>query len=525
MADPNDGTTRRDIIVGIGRTAVLAQPLVSADRRTQTADIDHPRSVNETLSVMDFMTPAQVQNVRSRLGTVDCTAAFNAAFEYARIAGRTVYMPDGVYLVGNLVFGSQNEKGQSLAPFGLIGQSKTGSILKAKPGLTGTLLRSWSIAGVTFRDFAIDTTGSHAVAWDCSWRAGVGPSTQCVIEHILITVHDEFRDGATAHVNWNDLNDTYPLGVSVRPGATPSYTNCYISMVQSGGLSAMASCIWAGGFLRFGCQNGELSHCWGMGIEFAFGALNHVRIAAGYMYANPVKKTIFWSQSNRPNTGLKSLTIVATEMNTQAARGMLSYFDINLFSMLAIDGSEFIGTAPALFGTAARGDGVGPALCRITGGTYYTQMALDDCPNGSRIEVECSGLRNAQTGEMANKGRTGTFAPDIRGNGVVGQFKRGPATFGRYHRSGNIVYFKLRVDWTMHMAAGAHVAALIDGLPLQLEDQGVEGVTLEAADGNFEGARAMISGGTIRFYRNDGSPVLLAATGSVTLSGFYTVKA
>lgn len=525
MADPTDGTTRRNLIVGMGTTAALAQPLVSADMHGQTLATDHPRIINETLSVMDFMTPAQVQNVRSRLGTVDCTAAFNAAFEYARISGRTVFMPDGVYLVGNLVFGSQNEKGQSPAPFGLIGQSKTGSILKAKPGLTGTLLQSRSIAGVTFRDFAIDTTGSHAVAWDCSWRAGVGPSTQCVIEHILITVHDEFRDGATAHVNWNDLNDTYPLGVSVRPGVTPSYTNCYISMVQSGGLSAMVSCIWAGGFLRLGCQNGELSHCWGMGIEFAFGALNHVRIAAGYMYANPVKKTVFWSQSKRPNTGLKSLTIVATEMNTQAAPGMLSYFDINLFSMLTIDGSEFIGTAPALFGAGARGDGVGPALCRITGGTYYTEMALDDCPNGSRIEVECLGLRNAQNGEMATKSRAGTFEPNIRGNGGAGAFKRGPATFGRYHRSGNIVYFNLRIDWMAHTAANAHVAALVSGLPLHLEDQGVEGVTLEAADSNFEGARATISGGTIRFNKGDGSPVVLAATGSVTLSGFYAVKA
>lgn len=521
MNDPHD-TSRRRLIAGIGTAAALAaNPSAIDPNQSGVGSIVG----NGALSVIDFMSSAQVTDARLRRGMVDCTDAFNKAFDHARRIGATVHMPDGVYLVGNLIFGTQNQAGQSEAPFGLIGQSKTGTILKARRDLNGTMLKSTSLAGVTFRDFSIDTSESGAIAWDCSWTAGVGPSTQCVIEHILITVHDRFADGTTAHVNWDNLNDSYPLGVTVRPGAGTKYANCYISMVQSGGLSAMTGCIWAGGFLRLGCQNGELSHCWGLGVEFAFGCLNHVRISSGYMYANPSRKTVFWSQRYTPNTGVKSLIIDASELNTQASPGILSYFDLNLFGALLINGSEFIGTAPALFGAKARGDGVGPALCRITGGTYYTQMSINDCPNGSRIEVECEAFRNAQTSEMATKNRGGSFAPVVGNGTTAGSYRLGSGNYGRYHRSGNIVYFRLHIEWSAHTAAGAGVGALVTGLPLQHDPQGVEGVTLEYADPRFNGARALIGGGSIRFCTADGSPVPLGATGSVTLSGFYSIKA
>jgi len=505
------GLADDDYIVALKNTPIATGALVRAE---------------DTISVTKFMPPNGVANARLRLHSYDCTAAFNLAFEVARVTARNVYVPDGSYLVGNLRFGTQSTTVQSPAPCGLIGQSKTGTVLKAKPGLTGTLLQSLSVAGVTFRDFGIDTVGSKAVAWDCAWKAGAGPSTQCVIENLMITVHDDFTDGQVAHVNWDDLNDSYPRGVTVRAGVTPSYTNLYISMVQSGGLSAMNGCIWTGGILRFGCQDGEINHSWGTGIEFASGCLNYVRISAGYMYANPVKKTVFWSQSYAPNTGMKSLLIDATQLNSEASPGILSYFDINLFGSLVIRGSEFIGTAPYLFGDKARGDGIGLSLCRIEAGAH-NQLASDgfrDSVNGSRIEVEVEGMRDNVTSRMVTKNRGGAFEPVIRGSTTVGTYKRGTATYGRINRVKNMCHFKIQIDWSDHTAPATDTV-VVTGFPLERDAAPIEHVVIEFADPNFAGVRASFSGSEIVFYKADNSLLRLAASGSVIISGYYSVRA
>lgn len=477
----------------------------------------------DCINVTKFMAVNGVASARLRLDTYDATAAFNLAFEVARATGRNVFVPDGQYLVGNLIFGTQNQTGQSSSPLGLIGQSKTGTVLKAKPGLTGTLLKSQSVAGVTFRDFSINTMGSTAQAWDCSWKPGPGPSTQCVIRDIIVTVHNDFPNGP-AHVDWGDLNDTYPNGVTVRPGGQTDYSNCYISMVQSGGLTALNGCIWTGGYMNFGCQNGEFNHCWGHGIQFAVGCLNHVKMQAGYMYANPLRSAIFWSESQAQNSGMKAFVLIGTELNTEMG-GIASYFDINLFSMLHLIGCEFIGTAPALFGAVARGDGIGPALCLIQGGTYYPQMVVADVTNGSGIEVEAMGFRNAGTSRMLTKNRARNFTPIIKAQGQpAGTYTVAGSTFGRAHRDGNSVRFKLRLGWTGHTSSGV---AQISGLPWEIQAGGVDGVTAEliSLGSSSAGARASIADGMIIFYDSSNNPIALPANGEVILAGHYSVEA
>ena len=475
------------------------------------------------ISVMDFMTKDQVASVRTNQGVVDCTDAFNAAFAEATRRSRTVIVPDGVYLVGNLEFGTQNEAGQSFSPLGLIGQSKVGVILKARPGLTGTLLKSWSVAGITFRDFSIDTTGSSAQAWSAVWKPGPGPSTQNVVENIIATVHNNFRNG-TAHVDWGNLNDTYPKNVTVRPGGFTDYSNCYISAVQSGGLTAMEGVIWTGGYMNFGCQNGELLHCWGHGMQFADGCLNHVSITAAYMYANPNRSAVFWSESQAQNSGLKALILIASELNTQMG-GIASYFDINLFSTLHLIGCEFIGDAPKLFGAIARGDGIGPALCKIQGGTYYPEMAVADVINGTGIEVEAEGFRNAGTSRMLTKNRARNFQPVIQAQGKpAGTYTTSSSTFGRAHRTGNTVRFKLRIGWISHSSTGI---AEISGLPWDIQAGGVDGVAAEliSLGSPSTGARAAIADGKIIFYDADNNPIPLPSNGEVILSGHYSAEA
>lgn len=497
-----------------------------------TAELRRLKSklLDNAVSVMDFMSPAEIADARSGVPALDVTHAFQTAFDRARERFRTVFIPDGKYLVGNLKFGTQNTLGQSISPIGLIGESKAGAILKALPGLSGTLLQSWSLSGITMRDFGIDTSGSTAVAWDCRWRPNdpnrAGPSTQCVIRDLLINVHDNFTDGVTAHVNFDDMNDTYPQGVTVRANdGITSYTNCFISMVQSGGLSILRDSYWPGGFLRFGCQVGAIESSWGHGVEFADGCLNHVTYSNGYPYGNPNRKTVFWSKSKVANTGMKGLKIITTEMNSAVpSAGITSYFDLNLFGMLEIENSEFIGLAPNLFAAGMRGDGESPALCKIEGGTHIGLMSFADCPNGSRIEVECEGFRNSATGQMVTKNRGGTFEPIIRGATTIGTYARGNATYAKLVRTNNIANFKLRIDWTAHTAPGTE-SAIVTGFPLERDLEGIEGATLEFSDPSFAGARASFSGNQISFYKPDNSLVMLPASGSVIISGFYSVKA
>lgn len=483
----------------------------------------HRRLVSEkldefALSVMDFMTPDQAAAVRRRDGSVDCTDALNRAFEQARITGRTVYMPDGIYTVGNLIFGSQSVTGQSSSPMGLYGQSKIGTILRAQPGLTGTLLKSWSLAGVTFCDFTIETTGSAAQAWDCAWKAGAGPSTQNVIRNILVS-----GGSAKLHVDWNDLNDTYPTDVTVRVQDARA-TSCGISAVQSGGLAMLRGCIWSGCYLRFGAQNGKIDGCWGHGIEFAAGCLNHVEISAGYIYANPSHDGVLWSQSSNVQQSVRALICTATQFITVDS-SVSAYFHLNACSMLKFSGCQWLGAAPRLLGSRCRSDSYATVLVKIEGGTHSGTLSVENVPG---FDVECEGFVNDVTGRMVTKNRSGSFMPMIRGSGSKpGTYTKAPESYGRYVRSGNLVDFKLRISWSRHSAAGPRIQPLVTGLPLEPDAGGIDTVILEYAGGTFPGQmiRATLSGGTIAFFTMDGAPVALPPEGDLILSGRYSVKA
>lgn len=471
------------------------------------------------LSVMDFMTPEQAESVRARRGDVDVTDAINATFEAATQAGRTVFMPDGLYIVGNLRFGSQGIKAASAAPLGLLGQSKLGTILRARRGLTGTLLDSRSLTGVIFSDFSIETTDTVALAWDCQWMPGVGPSTQNIIHNIMVT-----GGRAPLHVNLDNLNDTYPTGVTVRVDEG-TMASCGISMVQSGGLSLLRECIWSNCYLRFGAQNGKIDGCWGHGIEFAAGCVNHVEISASYIYSNISRGSVLWSQSYNPFQSVRALVCTASQFITES-RPVAAYFDLNAYSILKFSGCQWLGPTTPLLGKRSRRDSYANVLVRIEGGTHTGHLVPNDVPG---FEIECEAFVNDATGRMVTKNRSGVFAPVIQGNGPKpGTYKSGSGSYGRYQRHGNIVAFKLRIQWSGHSAAaGANVHAQVTGLPLDYDGDGVDSVTLEYAGSTFAGLnmRPTLSGGVIGFYTADGNPVPLPATGDLILSGSYGVKA
>ncbi len=471
------------------------------------------------LSVMDFMTPQQAESVRARRGDVDVTDAINAAFEAATQAGRTVFMPDGLYIVGNLRFGTQGIKAASAAPLGLLGQSKLGTILRARPGLTGTLLDSRSLTGVIFSNFSIETIDTAALAWDCQWTPGVGPSTQNIIQNIMVT-----GGRAPVHVNLDNLNDTYPTGVTVRVNEG-TMASCGISMVQSGGLSLLRECIWSNCYLRFGAQNGKIDGCWGHGIEFAAGCVNHVEISASYIYSNVSRGSVLWSQSYELFQSVRALVCTASQFITQS-RPVPAYFDLNAYSILKFSGCQWIGPTAPLLGKRSRRDSYANVQVRIEGGTHTGHLVLNDVPG---FEIECEAFVNDATGRAVTKDRSGTFAPVIQGSGSKpGAYRYGSGSYGRYQRRGNAVRFKLRIQWSGHSAAtGANVHTQVTGLPLDYDSEGVDSVTLEYAGATFAGLniRPTLSGGVIAFYTADGAPVTLPVAGDLILSGSYAVKA
>jgi len=102
-----------------------------------------PRTVQDkerdVISVFDFMTAAQIADVKARTATIDVSAAINAALQYAssisgvvapdyvtptRVSGgATVYFPNGVYLCASMV---------ELPDFvRMLGESKYGTVIKS----------------------------------------------------------------------------------------------------------------------------------------------------------------------------------------------------------------------------------------------------------------------------------------------------------------------------------------------------------------------------------------------------------
>lgn len=473
------------------------------------------------LSVTEFMTPSQIAAARGRGNPVDCTDAFNAAFEQARVQGRTVTVPDGIYLCGNLLFGTQNTLGQSSSPLGLQGQSKIGTIIRALPGLTGTLLKSWSLAGISFQDFTIDTTGTSAQAWDCSWKAGAGPSTQCIIRHILISGSGAIPAGVP-HLDLDDMNDTYPTDVTVRIPDDEMATSCAISAVQSGGLTILRGCIWSLGYLRIGCQNGKLDGCWGHGIEFAAGCINNIEVSAGYIYGNPTHQTLFWSESDASFQSVRAIKFTSTQFITSVVP-IDNYFDLSAYSMIKIEMPEFIGPTTKLLGDNSQPDSFSNVIVKIEGGKHDGHLVLNEPPG---FEVYCEGLMNDMTGRMVTKDIGGSFMPVLR-DGIGLSDAVFSNRVGSWYRQGNTIYFEIRITWSGASNTTPLVVGLVGQFPTSHIGPAGGNVSLQFAANTFPGVTAYpaLGGSNISFYNSNGSFLNTPPSGDLLLTGHYRVGA
>jgi hypothetical protein len=310
-------------------------------------------------------------------GITDDTTAFNNAFA----ASSSVFIPQGTYIVGALLFGSQSTTGQSSSPQLLYGEGWD-SVLKAKAGFTGTILKAWSIAGVQFKDFAIDGNGTATIGIDTTWKPSVGPSTQNRYQRIRIN--------NVNGTSWQakDNNDSVFDEVVVNSLAQG---NCAIDFVASGGLGWLNDCIWNNGYLRFGVQNGVISNSWGHGISFAQNCVNYVGLNGCYLYSNTAMGCVLSSESFASFQSVGSLTCTATQFIGSST----AFFNLNALSTLDFYGCQWVGSTTTMFGVSCRSDSYATVKVLFRGGSVYNALNINQ-PTGFIIEQ--SGLMNLDTG-------------------------------------------------------------------------------------------------------------------------------
>jgi hypothetical protein len=150
------------------------------------------------VNVFDFMTAAQIADVQSGTGSIDCLAAFNAAIasfpNNAAFApyngGNTVVVPQGTYyLSGQLNISRQIILSGVTTPDG---NAWSGSILKFPTGTTGIRIYDYRTSpdgtdagGTTIENLVIRTT-RNAPAAEGGYH-GIFPDTRVTIRNCVIT--------------------------------------------------------------------------------------------------------------------------------------------------------------------------------------------------------------------------------------------------------------------------------------------------------------------------------------------------
>lgn len=108
------GTTVRTTVANLGPTGSFTQSGTGAVATTIQSKL------RETVSVFDFMTAAQVADVQSHTGSIDVTAAFNAAALAATSAKKALYVPAGKYRIDSPI----STEASPLGGFHMIGESE-----------------------------------------------------------------------------------------------------------------------------------------------------------------------------------------------------------------------------------------------------------------------------------------------------------------------------------------------------------------------------------------------------------------
>lgn len=446
-------------------------------------------------------------------GVTDDTAAWNAVAEFARINNKVLYMPAGVYVGTQFVYGTQSVVGQSSAPLGIVGEG-WGTLFLSKSGSTVTLLAAKGIGGSLWRGFQLDGNGNNITLVDTSYGV-VAPSLHNKFEYIR--AGNSVLSSANGSL-WNATNnndcDFYHIVVV---GSNPSVADqICLNLTASGGSNNLNDVYCANGYLKLGVQNGKITGGWVFGIMFAAGAVNNVNIVGTQFFENFTLKTHLVSESFSSFQSVGALTLqacwfIATGIVTKIA-------DLNVYSRVLFDGCNIPASAAVnLLGPNTRSDSFAPVLVQLNGGQSSSSLTLNDV--GSVI-VEARQFNNTTTGHNFDKNWAGTSNLS-----VAGATTAGTATYSSrvcsYIRQGNIVHYAARLTWTTATGTGQ---LLITGFPFT---NSIEGIASFGYTGTtfITGVYARIAGSQLSIFNVTGTAVAVPAAGDIIITGSYVAVA
>lgn len=236
-------------------------------------------------------------------GTTDDTQAFNNCFAAARTIAGFVYIPAGSYRVGQLNYSVvTNNNAQASHPRGLVGEGFS-TILKAKTGFTGTILKANNCAYNHFSDFLVDGNNTAITCIETKWLRA-GPSAENEYTRVKV---QQFTS-----IGWNADNDNESPFISVVARNPISDTCIGLSLEASGGTIRITDCNIVGCWLRITAQNSTILRGFFSGVRFSENqtGFNKIQFVGSQFYYASSNSRCFYMANKGLGHYLSSLELI-----------------------------------------------------------------------------------------------------------------------------------------------------------------------------------------------------------------------
>lgn len=245
-ATPSPGTVTDDSVAanaGIKSSKLsFIQPSASAIARTVQDKLQ------DSVSVFDFMTPAQIADARSNAATLNATAAFQAAVNSLSASGGTIYIPPGTFLLDTIVFpydpATINLVGSGMSSTVLLMNNPNNPIIQmsratANSRMTGSVISDFSVkansAGSVSNTahIAIDTVGFDGCKFARIRFLSNGASGSC---------YALFRTAASPQLTYSQVFEQIQVAGQVGPGYVLSTQNNGQGVLYNTNIIAVRDC-------------------------------------------------------------------------------------------------------------------------------------------------------------------------------------------------------------------------------------------------------------------------------------------
>jgi hypothetical protein len=336
----------------------------------------------DRVSLFDFMTPAQIADVRAGTRLVDVTAAVQAAIDYAVANGKALVGPAGAYLVGPINFnGTGHTTAADVQWPGLLsfrGEGRRSTVFVAKTGAYASnqyVVSGNNLSGVSYSGFGVDGAGVTTRGIDFSWNGGSSggatsaPSNQNVFKDIFC------QGCSTTAFNLTQCHDSKISGLWCRGVSVGSAA---VILAGAGGKLGVDNMYIGSGVLQLSCQNAALHNC---GF---FGGV--VLNGSGYNVAHFSGVHVYPDST----TGL-SVNSIATGNATRGVLWTGCYFDVG--ATYSIAGRYWNGMVFQACRFCSASSGIlSPSIITAAGAGSPPLFKFDHCDFDSTLPVAVPGV-------------------------------------------------------------------------------------------------------------------------------------